>query len=384
MGLEPADGASRDVLACPTRPVRIVIALESPGNVRVLKGFLQAACETYVVHDASDLARVTYDMAFIDGPTLERMRDAIVERQAKDAPLIVPHILLTPRSDVGMITREIWRLVDDVIVTPVEQAELRARFAAAWRIRCLSLDCYERGVEAAEANRRLEERVAGFRRQMRALAHDIRNPMNVILGFERLLAAGMAGPVTEEQARQLGMIEDAGKQLLRMAEDVALLARSGEPVEVGERAPTDLTALVEDALAIFTPIANGRGLSLDAHVEHGITLVSDEHLVERIVYNLLSNAIKYTEEGGVTLRIHRGDADTVVIEVEDTGVGISAEDQKCLFKEHFRSKATADRTYGLGLGLHLVKRYAEVLGGSVSCRSALGEGSTFTVVLPVE
>jgi signal transduction histidine kinase len=228
----------------------------------------------------------------------------------------------------------------------------------------------------------LRERIAGFRGQVRAFAHDIRNPINVILGFERIIASELAGPINDEQRKQLAMMEEAAESLLRIAESAAALASSGEPVQVGEMKVVDVGDLVARVAERFRPLAVGRGLALTAHTNSNLHMRTDPALLERIVENLTSNAIKYTREGTVAVRASRGRRDTIVIEVADTGVGVCAEDKAHLFEEGFRAAATAEEVEGLGLGLALVKEYANALGGSVSCESELGAGSVFTVTLP--
>lgn len=372
-----------EVMSCPPRPVRVAIALESEGNRRLLVDFLSQACEEWIIASPEDVESLAYDVCFVDGLMLERLRHAIERKQAADAPLITPHILVTPRHDVGLLTREMWRVVDDIVVTPIEPLELAARFAAAWRARSLSLECYERALERTEAVRRLEERVAAFRRQMRAFAHDMRNPVNVILGFERLIASEMAGPITEEQRTQLAMMEEAGSALLRIAESVAMLAQSGETVWASRTAQVDVGELVTRVCDPFRRLATGRGLAFTVDATPGLLASTDAGLFERVIENLVSNAVKYTERGSVAVRVRRGPLDTIVVEVSDTGTGISEEDQKHLFEEGFRVAATAAEHEGLGLGLSLVRDYVHALGGSVQCLSALGEGSTFTVTLPL-
>ncbi|MDI6712340.1 MAG: HAMP domain-containing sensor histidine kinase [Anaerosomatales bacterium] len=373
---------AEEFFTCPPRPVRVALALRSEGNRRLLEGFLGQACERFVINSVQDVRDREYDVCFLDASSLVDLRDAIEERQADCAPLVVPHLLLTPRDDVTLITREIWRVVDSIIVTPVEPVVLAAHFAAAWRLRELSLICFERSLDNREAASRLEERVAMFRKQLRGFAHDIRNPVNAIVGFARLLSAEMAGPLTEEQRVQIGMIEQAGSSLLRIADTISVLARSGEAAWVSAISEVDVSQLKAHVVPMFRRLAVGKGLSFTTTVEPGLVLWTDAGLLERILENLLSNAVKYTVEGGISVEARSSELDTVAFSVRDTGLGISVEDQKRLFEERFRSASVASEVEGLGLGLSLVKAYAEALGGSVSFASQLGKGSTFTVTLP--
>jgi protein-histidine pros-kinase len=229
-----------------------------------------------------------------------------------------------------------------------------------------------------EANRLKSEFLAN-------MSHELRTPLNAIVGFSELMKNGKVGPVSAEHQEYLGDILISAKHLLQLINDILDLAK----VESGkmEFAPAavdlgDLAREVRDTL---------RGLSankrLDVTIDVGpdvASVVVDPGRLKQILYNYLSNAIKFTPEGGtIAVRIGPEGADAFRIDVEDNGVGISADNMRRLFIEFQQLDASSGKRYqGTGLGLALTKRLAEAQGGSVAVRSVLGKGSTFSVILP--
>jgi signal transduction histidine kinase len=150
-----------------------------------------------------------------------------------------------------------------------------------------------------------------------------------------------------------------------------------------ERAPIDLTDLFIGAVQSVAPLAHERGIELTLHCEALSPLEADAGRLGQVVDNLLTNALKFTPRGGrVEVRGSEGDG-VVRLQVRDTGMGISGEDQQHLFERFFRtSEAQTEAIQGTGLGLSIVAAIVEAHGGSIEVESELGVGTTFTVVLP--
>jgi len=217
------------------------------------------------------------------------------------------------------------------------------------------------------------------------MSHELRTPLNAIIGFSELMYRGKAGPLSEEQHEYLGDVLTSARHLLRLINDILDLAK----VESGKLElrpePVDLGALIAEVRDILRGLAGSKQLALAVEVDPAAAqVVADPPRIKQVLYNYLSNAIKFTSAGGrITIRARVEDADHVRIEVEDTGIGIAAEDLPRLFTEFQQlDAATGKRFQGTGLGLALAKRVVEAHGGRVTVSSVLGRGSVFAAIIP--
>jgi protein-histidine pros-kinase len=229
-----------------------------------------------------------------------------------------------------------------------------------------------------EANRLKSEFLAN-------MSHELRTPLNAIIGFAELMHKGKVGPVSPEHHEYLGDILTSSRHLLQIINDVLDLAKieSGTIEFHAER--VDLGKLVAEVRDVVRGLASNKRLRVETYVDPEVsTVVVDPARLKQILYNYLSNAIKFTAENGrVHVRIMPEGPDLFRLDVEDTGVGISEENLEKLFVEFQQLDASAAKKYqGTGLGLALTKRLAETHGGRVAVRSAPGEGSTFSAILP--
>jgi signal transduction histidine kinase/CheY-like chemotaxis protein len=215
------------------------------------------------------------------------------------------------------------------------------------------------------------------------MSHEIRTPLNGVLG----MAQAMEGDeLSETQRERLTVIRQSGETLLAILNDVLDLSK----IEAGkldlDETEFDIQDLARGAYATFTAIASKKGVEFALTIDRGARGVyrGDSTRVRQILYNLVSNAIKFTERGDVQVRVGRR-AGHLVLSVKDSGIGIAPEALKRLFSKFEQADSTTTRRYGgTGLGLAICRELAELMGGSIRAESTPGEGSTFTVRLPLE
>jgi signal transduction histidine kinase/HAMP domain-containing protein len=216
------------------------------------------------------------------------------------------------------------------------------------------------------------------------VSHELRTPLTAILGYVELLMSDDTDGFPAEHVRHLEVIDRNARRLVRLVGDLLFAAQvDGAPLllEPGE---VELAALVRDAVELARCRAEEAGIVLVTELESVERCIGDRDRLAQVLDNLLLNALKFTPPGGrVVTRLTSADAQAR-IEVADTGIGIAAEDLPHLFDRFYRARnATGQSVPGLGLGLTIVRTIVEGHGGAVSVRSRVGEGTSFTVVLPV-
>jgi len=244
--------------------------------------------------------------------------------------------------------------------------------------------------EAEEANRAKSEFLA-------TMSHELRQPLNAILGYTQLLDMGLVGPITAEQHDHLMRLRASGIHLLSLVNDVLDLAK----VEAGRltiaRIEARAMAAMDAALALIGPLAVERNIQIELRSDNGtdVAYVGDEGRVRQVVINLLSNAVKFTMPGGHVV-VSCGHADAAhpgaklpgdgpwcFIRVTDTGVGIPEEQIGAMFEPFVQGDSSYTRAQGgTGLGLSISRRLARLMSGDVTAISRIGEGSTLTLWLP--
>ncbi|HEU5100162.1 MAG TPA: ATP-binding protein [Roseiflexaceae bacterium] len=231
------------------------------------------------------------------------------------------------------------------------------------------------------------------------MSHELRTPLNAIIGFSYILKQELKGPLCDDQHDYMGRIYDSGNYLLKLLNDVLDNAK----LEAGridlQCEPAPLDPVAQDALLTASSLTLGKPIELRQEIAPDLPLVYiDRMRVSQVLLNLLSNAVKFTDRGAITLRaypspdalpalngdVKAGAAAYVVVEVEDTGIGIAKEHQSLIFEEFRQADESLSRRYGgTGLGLPISRRLVELHGGELHVSSMVGHGSTFRFTLPI-
>lgn len=220
-----------------------------------------------------------------------------------------------------------------------------------------------------------------------SMSHELRTPLNAILGFSSLLHKDPQ--LSQSQRDSLDIINRSGEHLLTLINDVLEMSKIEAGRVVLENAPFDLGALIRDVSDMMHVRAQEKGLRLmiEQSSEFPRYIRGDEARLRQVLINLTGNALKFTRQGGITVRFGIKPHDTqqhLLIEVEDSGIGISAEDQQRLFQPFVQLGKQVGDNKGTGLGLTITRQFVQLMGGTISVQSTPGVGSVFRVELPFE
>ncbi len=218
------------------------------------------------------------------------------------------------------------------------------------------------------------------------MSHELRTPLNAIIGFSESLELGIRGPLQPEQIEYVRLIHQSGEHLHDVINDILDLAKvDAGKFELRDEEGVDPRAILDSTITLMRSNAVASGISLSTEIESKLPLlVCDSTRLKQILLNLISNALKFTEQAGsVVVAVHRGPEGTVIFEVRDTGLGMTADEIDVALQPFGQIDASNTRRYeGTGLGLPLAKRLAELHGGSLQVKSEKGYGTTVRVTIP--
>jgi cell cycle sensor histidine kinase DivJ len=317
-----------------------------------------------------------------NAPVSQKIQPTLTELNAADRPALsqAPMLILsvTPLGRIRSVLGRQALLPHAQIGTDIEAA-LSATTAVkvaripdmdgAWVV--VMSEAADNGTEA------LDERTSFFA----GLGHDLKSPLNAVIGFSEIMESELRGPLPEAYKDYPSLIRESGQTLLRLVEDMLAFAKSEAGTYELDLAPMDIAASGESVLRQSQAMADKADVRLRFVANTEVTAIVDADAIRRIWDNLVSNAIKYSAPGETVTLTARMVGDTSLLQVSDTGAGMDADDLARIAKPFAQGRNAKGRT-GTGLGLAMVQRLAEMQGGKVEIRTAPGQGTTVTVRLP--
>jgi signal transduction histidine kinase/CheY-like chemotaxis protein len=304
-------------------------------------------------------------------------------------PLIVEDRLagvmaLFARQPLTQLTLDALAPIADTIALGIEHKQVEKALIDERALLARRVD--ERTADLSAANAELARAAMLKDEFLSSMSHELRTPLNGVLGLSEALQEEVYGPLNDQQRRSLYSIEESGRHLLELINDILDLAKIGAGKLELALEPASIATICQASLRLIKQLAHTKRLSVDLTLDPTVTLVHvDARRMKQILVNLLSNAVKFTPEGGSIGLEVAGDAarQAVDLTVWDTGIGIAQEQMAQLFQPFVQLDSRLARQYeGTGLGLALVYRMVEMHGGSVAVTSEVGRGSRFTVALP--
>jgi PAS domain S-box-containing protein len=267
--------------------------------------------------------------------------------------------------------------VEEIKRSAAEERSTELRTLAD-RLKVQTIELERRRAEADAANKVKAEFLA-------AMSHELRTPLNAISGYAQLMQLGLSGPLTGEQHEQLARIQSSQQHLLGIINDILNFSRLEAGGLVYDVKKVPISAAASFVLTMIAPQAEKKGLNIRiGDCPADLSAMADRPKLEQIILNLFSNAVKFTEPGGKIELSCAADGNNVRVLVKDTGVGVATDQQEMIFAPFAQvGRSLASPMEGTGLGLAISRDLARAMGGDLTIESAVDEGSTFILTLPL-
>jgi signal transduction histidine kinase/ActR/RegA family two-component response regulator len=359
------------------------LRVRSSGGQRAILDSLQASGGTMLIDYLPELYGSEALLADILAGRLARLRIPEINRDHPNGGTRYLDLLTLPlNAETGRINGLLQMITDVTERGQIEQMRVQQRNELSLLqvlVTQQNMDLARMNAELRRANRLKDEFLAG-------MSHEVRTPLTAILGLSEILRIGAVGKLSAEQAELVVGIEESGRHLLALINDLLDIAK----IEAGrfalERGPTMLRSTCEASIRMLGELATKKGLRVALALDPDVELVlADERRLRQALINLISNAIKFTPAGAEIGLDVRGDTEdeAVYLAVWDRGIGIAADDATRLFQPFSQIERESQRQEtGSGLGLVLVAQLIALHGGSVTLESTPSAGSRFTLALP--
>jgi signal transduction histidine kinase len=316
-----------------------------------------------VMPEADAALQEAFDLAILDGPALDRLWEQVQARKRVEEPLFLPFLLLTSRQRVDVVTRHLWRTIDEVVLRPIEKVELQARVEILLRARRLSMA--------------LQQRRGDLEAFIHAMTHELRAPLRVISGFAGELRA-LTAPSHEAQ-HCLHRITTTVAEAQDIVRSLLTFGRLGHSAVRPRR--ISLHSVIASCLRQLQAEIRSRDSRITVQARE-VVFCTDPTLLKYTLTNLLANALVFVAPGvspevTVAATVASG---VCRVEVTDNGIGIRPEDQERLFTPFIRLHGVEEYP-GIGLGLATARKAIELMGGRIGVTSVPGSGSTFWIEL---
>ncbi|WP_025763892.1 PAS domain-containing hybrid sensor histidine kinase/response regulator [Dyadobacter tibetensis] len=311
------------------------------------------------------IGKSSSEIGLLSAKDVEKAR-TVLRHQGSISNYETPYYTQNGETKMGLLSTEII-IIEDIKYAITTVFDVTERIA------------FEKKIQ--EVSRAKEQFLAN-------MSHEIRTPMNAIIGFTNLMDHIN---MDEEGRRYLSYIKSSGENLLVLINDILDFSKIEAGMMVLEKIPFNMSDLIQSLHMMFAAKAQGKGLTLKMEVDPDIpeVLLGDPTRLTQILTNLISNAIKFTEAGMVMVSLkcikENSDKTHIQFQVQDTGIGIAPEKQNEIYDRFVQASAETTRDFGgSGLGLTIVKRLVELQNGSLKLESALGQGSTFSIMIPYQ
>jgi len=288
-------------------------------------------------------------------------------------------------KESSMIVKGLEQGAFDFLTKPIDEDILLAKVRVVRRMMQAESEIRRQKNELQIINNKLESADKLKSIFLASMSHELRTPLNSIIGFTGLMLMQISGEINDAQREQLERVKRNANHLLELINDVLDISK----IEAGKMEPVitefDIVELLRDLSQSIAPEINNKGLKFEVSLpDYTVMIRNDSRRIRQIVMNLLSNALKFTTDGEIMTTLVVEDTQNICISIKDTGVGVKHDDLDKLFEPFQQINADFTKSYkGTGLGLYICKKLSHIIGGELKVKSLFGEGSQFSLLIPV-